>query len=184
MELDTCRTSKLMWPSINTSKTNTLLKLNRNEIRTVVDIITGHCLLGIHARRMRAYTTTIAEAVETRMKKTLRFNSSALVQATTAEFLNVKHHRSDAASLLFCDAYLMLIELIVDVSERIVYVKHFGANMKVLLVKLLIDNNSKNDRTKTRRKRLRRMRTMIINSQSLCNALQPFWKLLGALVIV
>ena len=46
--------SKLMWPMLNMKKTIALLSLNRPDVALVVSAVTGHCLIGEHARRLRS----------------------------------------------------------------------------------------------------------------------------------
>lgn len=50
--IDTCSISKLFWPERNTKKTRALLNLNRSSLRKLIGLLTGHCLLGKHAKYM------------------------------------------------------------------------------------------------------------------------------------
>ena len=45
--------SKLMWPRLNMRRTKALLSLNRPDVALVVAVVTGHCLIGEHAWRLR-----------------------------------------------------------------------------------------------------------------------------------
>lgn len=49
---ETCRISKYFWPEYNSKKSKALLNYNRATLRRLVGILTGHCHLGKHARRM------------------------------------------------------------------------------------------------------------------------------------
>lgn len=49
---DTCGTSKMFWPHLNPKKSRDILKYPRETLRTLVGYLTGHCLLGKHARYM------------------------------------------------------------------------------------------------------------------------------------
>ncbi|OFC59623.1 hypothetical protein BBW68_14995 [Candidatus Erwinia dacicola] len=48
----TCSTSRLTWQEWSVSRTNRLLKFKRNDIRTLIGVLTGHCLIGRHASRL------------------------------------------------------------------------------------------------------------------------------------
>ena len=48
----TCRVARQVWPNLNLKRSNTLISLGRRELRTVVGILTGHCLFGEHAKRL------------------------------------------------------------------------------------------------------------------------------------
>lgn len=50
--LSGCQTSKLFMPQIDKKKTWYLLNLKRDKLRKLVGILTGHCLLGKHAKYM------------------------------------------------------------------------------------------------------------------------------------
>lgn len=51
-ELTSCKISRIFWPTYNIRKTKFLLSLSRNECRILTGFITGHCLVGKHAKRM------------------------------------------------------------------------------------------------------------------------------------
>ena len=46
------RTARKIWPRLGKRHAETLLKLQRSRLSTVIEIITGHCFIGIHARRI------------------------------------------------------------------------------------------------------------------------------------
>jgi len=48
-----CRVAKLTWPTINRNRTKQLLELPRSRISLTVGVLTGHCLIGSHAARLR-----------------------------------------------------------------------------------------------------------------------------------
>ena len=48
----TCRVAKQVWPKLDLARSKTLISLRRGVLRTVVGILTGHCLFGEHAKRL------------------------------------------------------------------------------------------------------------------------------------
>ena len=48
-----CVHSKLMWPCLNWKRTNALLSLSRPDVSLIVSVMTGHCLIGRHAERLK-----------------------------------------------------------------------------------------------------------------------------------
>ncbi|XP_053960810.1 uncharacterized protein LOC128865000 [Anastrepha ludens] len=48
----TCVTTRQIGPSYNLKQTKTLISLSKHELRHIISLITGHCLLGTHARRL------------------------------------------------------------------------------------------------------------------------------------
>ena len=48
----TSSTSRQTWQEWSVSRTNRLKKFKRNDIRTLVGVLTGHCLIGRHASRL------------------------------------------------------------------------------------------------------------------------------------
>lgn len=50
----TCATTRLTWPEWNMGRTKRLLQLNRKDVRSLIGVLTGHCLIGRHASRLGA----------------------------------------------------------------------------------------------------------------------------------
>lgn len=50
----TCVTSRQTWPELNMGRTTCLLKFSSTDIRILIGVLTGHCILGRHADRMGA----------------------------------------------------------------------------------------------------------------------------------
>jgi len=50
--ISTCHNSRLTWPNYNSKRTKTLLQCSREDISTLLNALTGHCLIGTHAHRM------------------------------------------------------------------------------------------------------------------------------------
>jgi len=50
--ISTCHNSRLTWPNCNSKRTKTLLQCSREDISTLVNALTGHCLIGTHAVRL------------------------------------------------------------------------------------------------------------------------------------
>jgi len=48
----TCGVARQVWPKLDLIRSNTLISLRRKVLRTVVGILTGHCLFGEHAKRL------------------------------------------------------------------------------------------------------------------------------------
>jgi ribonuclease HI len=51
-----CVITRQIWPSLDLSRSNQLLSLKRCSIGTIVGVITGHCLMGNHARRLGVFS--------------------------------------------------------------------------------------------------------------------------------
>jgi ribonuclease HI len=51
--IPTCRITRMVWPCLDLSRTRALLSLSRKDVSVVVSVITGHCLIGEHARKLR-----------------------------------------------------------------------------------------------------------------------------------
>jgi ribonuclease HI len=49
---NTCGVARQVWPKLDWSRTKTLISLERRSLSNIVGILTGHCILGEHARRM------------------------------------------------------------------------------------------------------------------------------------
>jgi len=47
--ISTCHNSRLTWPNFNSKRTKTLLQCSREDISTLLNALTGHCLIGTHA---------------------------------------------------------------------------------------------------------------------------------------
>ena len=47
-----CRVTKQLWPKYDRGKTSYLLTLDRDSLRVLVGVVTGHCLIGVMAARM------------------------------------------------------------------------------------------------------------------------------------
>ena len=58
-----CSTSLPMWHKWNMDRTCTLLKFKRNDIRTLVRVLKGRCLIGRHGSRLGKPILTIVKAV-------------------------------------------------------------------------------------------------------------------------
>lgn len=50
---ESCSTARLTWPLMDRRRTNQLLGLGRGIISITVAMLTGHCVMGRHAERMR-----------------------------------------------------------------------------------------------------------------------------------
>jgi len=50
--ISTCQNSRLTWPNYNSKRTKTLLQCSREDISTLLNALTGHCLIGTHALRL------------------------------------------------------------------------------------------------------------------------------------
>ena len=50
--LTTCELSRQTWPNWNSGRSKILLRFNRESIRKMIGVLTGHCLIGSHARRL------------------------------------------------------------------------------------------------------------------------------------
>ena len=59
---ESCSIPKLSWPLMDKRRTNQLLDLSLDLILTTVAVLTGHCVMGRHAERMRLLTTIAADA--------------------------------------------------------------------------------------------------------------------------
>ena len=53
---DTCEISRLSWPAFNLKRSRELLGLSKAKLRTVISVLTGHCLIGWHAQRLGAFS--------------------------------------------------------------------------------------------------------------------------------
>jgi len=51
--ITTCHNSRLTWPNYNLKRTKTLLQCNREDISTLLNALSGHCLQGTHTHRQR-----------------------------------------------------------------------------------------------------------------------------------
>ena len=47
-----CKTARTLWPSIDFSKSRRLLGLSREKLRATVGVLSGHCLIAKHAKRL------------------------------------------------------------------------------------------------------------------------------------
>ena len=50
--IDTCRVARQIWPRYDLRRSKYLLALERKRLSTLVSVLTGHCLIGEHARRL------------------------------------------------------------------------------------------------------------------------------------
>jgi len=50
--ISTCHNSRLTWPNYNSKRTKALLQCSREDISTLLNALTGHCLIGTHALRL------------------------------------------------------------------------------------------------------------------------------------
>ena len=84
----TCSTSRQTWQEWNMSRTCRLLKFKRNDIRTLVGVLTGHCLIGRHASRLGApyndYCRSCQEVEEEETIKHLLCDCAALYRKRIA----------------------------------------------------------------------------------------------------
>ena len=51
--IDHCRTARQIWPQRSSKRTEALLRLGRNMCTTVIRVITGHWLIGMHAEHLK-----------------------------------------------------------------------------------------------------------------------------------
>lgn len=49
-----CVHARQMWPRLDTKRSLTLLSLSRSDASLIVSVMTGHCLIGKHAMRLKA----------------------------------------------------------------------------------------------------------------------------------
>ena len=49
---DKGKTALKIWPRLDKRRTMSLLKLQRSTLSVFVGVITGHCIMGLHARRI------------------------------------------------------------------------------------------------------------------------------------
>jgi len=50
--ISTCYNSRLTWPNYSSKRTKTLLYCSSADISTLLNALTGHCLIGTHAHRL------------------------------------------------------------------------------------------------------------------------------------
>ena len=50
-----CEISKQTWPCHNLKRTKAILSRRKSDVKTLFDVLTGHCLIGIHAKIMGRY---------------------------------------------------------------------------------------------------------------------------------
>ena len=51
-KLGTCKVPRQIWPRYDLKRSSYLLSLNRKNLSTLVAVLTGHCLIGEHAKRL------------------------------------------------------------------------------------------------------------------------------------
>lgn len=54
--MDNCVISRKLWPRLNKKNTSYILRLDRSSVATLVGVLTGHCVIGIMANRLRVPT--------------------------------------------------------------------------------------------------------------------------------
>ena len=47
-----CSVSRILWPNLDHKRTLFLLSLNRERLRSMIELLTGHCRFGRHASRL------------------------------------------------------------------------------------------------------------------------------------
>ena len=55
--LTKCRIARELWPDINEDKSKRILSLNKRELRKLIAAISGHCLIGTHAKHLKISNT-------------------------------------------------------------------------------------------------------------------------------
>ena len=50
--MSTCSTSRQLWPQYDGSRTNLILGLPSHRLRIFISVVTGHWIVGAHARRL------------------------------------------------------------------------------------------------------------------------------------
>ena len=54
--VSTCLISRQIWPRLDHKRSAELVKLKRSQISCVVGVLTGHCLIGQHAKRLGLFS--------------------------------------------------------------------------------------------------------------------------------
>jgi len=62
--VSTCHNSRLTWPNYKTKRTKTLLQCSRVDITTLLNALTGHCLIGTHAIRLGLSNHDFCRSIE------------------------------------------------------------------------------------------------------------------------
>ena len=60
--VSTCKSTKTVWPRIDRKRSKELLGLSKPLISAVVGVITGHCLVGLHALRLKVREDTLCRS--------------------------------------------------------------------------------------------------------------------------
>ena len=88
-----CFTARLNWPLMDRRRTNQLLSLGRDVISKTVAVVTGHCVMGRHAERMRLPFNGFCRAFKSAEEEetaTTFFVSAGLVSLTELYPIDVK----------------------------------------------------------------------------------------------
>ena len=59
---DKCVHTKGVWPQLEKARSRELLRLSKPNMSRMVGVITGHCLLGVHALRLKAREGTFCRS--------------------------------------------------------------------------------------------------------------------------